>query len=65
MVQQRAGAVDKLAIKLADPDLAVLLVGAGFTNPQKIRNATDRALLAVRGIGQAKLDKIRAKFPAV
>ena len=65
MVQQRAGAVDKLAIKLADPDLAVLLVGAGFTNPQKIRNATDRALLAVRGIGPAALEKIRAKFPAV
>ena len=56
-------AVHKLAVKLGDAELAALLVEAGFTNPRLIRDAVDRALLAVSGIGQAKLAQIRAVFP--
>ena len=55
--------VRKLAVKLGDTELAALLVEAGFINPRLIRDAANRALLAVPGIGQASLDKIRAVFP--
>ena len=55
--------VRKLAVKLDDAELAALLVEAGFINPRLIRDATDRALLAIPGIGQASLNKIRAVFP--
>ena len=54
---------DKLAFKLRDADLAALLAVAGFDNPAIIRNASDRELLAVRGIGPASVEKIRAVFP--
>ena len=55
--------MSKLAIKLGDAELAAKLEAAGFDNPRKIRDASDRELKAAEGIGQAALDKIRAKFP--
>ena len=51
-------AVDKLAIKLKDADLAQLLCDAGYTTPGAIRKASDKELLAVKGIGPAKLGKL-------
>ena len=58
-----AAAYSKLVVKLSDGALVALLVRGGFTNPRLIRNAEDEALLAISGIGQASLDKIRAVFP--
>ena len=55
--------VRKLAIKLRDADLAEKLAVAGFDNPAKIRNADDKDLRAIPGIGQASLDKIRGRLP--
>ena len=55
--------MNKLAIKLKDADLAAKLEAAGFDNPRKIRDATDKQLRAVEGIGQAALSKIREKLP--
>jgi len=54
---------NKLALKLKDVELAALLAEAGFTNPRKIRDATDKELRTVPGLGKSALDKIRAKFP--
>ncbi|GAG26468.1 unnamed protein product [marine sediment metagenome] len=39
------------------------LVAAGYTTPRKIKAATDEQLLALTGIGQAKLAAIRVKCP--
>jgi DNA integrity scanning protein DisA with diadenylate cyclase activity len=55
--------MSKLAIKLKDAELAALLEAAGFDNPRKIRDASDKDLKAVEGVGQAALSKIRGKFP--
>ena len=55
--------VQKLAIKLRDAELARKLAVAGFDNPAKIRNAEDKDLRAINGIGQASLDKIRGRLP--
>jgi hypothetical protein len=55
--------MNKLAIKLKDAELAGLLARGGFTNPRQIRDASDKELRAVPGLGAAALDKIRAKFP--
>ena len=56
-------AVGKLTVKLGDPALAALLVDAGFTNPRQIRDANDKDLRAVSGVGQAALAKIRERLP--
>lgn len=53
----------KLAAKLKDAELAAALVEAGFTNPRQIRDASDKDLRAVPGVGTAALAQIRAKFP--
>ena len=55
--------VRKLTVKLGDADLAQKLVIAGFDNPARIRNAEDKDLRAIPGIGQASLDKIRGRLP--
>ena len=54
--------MNKLAIKLKDPELAEKLQAAGFANPRQIRDATDKELLAVEGLGRATLEKVRSKF---
>ena len=53
----------KLAVKLGDPELASALIEAGLTNPRKIRDATDEDLEAIKGIGPATKNRVRAKFP--
>ena len=58
-----AAAYSKLVVKLSDTSLTALLVRVGFTNPRRIRNATDQDLLDISGIGQSKLEQIRAVFP--
>ena len=55
--------MSKLAIKLKDPALAEKLQAAGFTNPSQIREASDKELKAINGIGSATLRDIRAKLP--
>ena len=55
--------MSKLAILLQDEELAAKLTEAGFTNPRQIRDALDRELLAIPGLGQATLAKVREKFP--
>ena len=55
--------MSKLAVKLQDAELAAALTEAGFDNPRKIRNAKDKDLRAVPGLGTAAVGKIRAKFP--
>ena len=59
----RGGSMNKLAVKLKDAELAAVLVEAGFTNPRQIRDASDKDLRAVPGVGTAALAKIRGKFP--
>ena len=55
--------MSKLAILLQDEELAAKLTEAGYTNPRKIRNASDKDLRAIPGLGQATLAKVREKFP--
>ena len=55
--------VAKLAIKLGDGALAEALVKAGFDNPAKIRQASNKELEAVPGIGKAKREAIRQRLP--
>ena len=55
--------MSKLAIKLGDAELAALLEAAGLNTPRKIRDASDKDLTSVKGIGPAGLDKIREKLP--
>ena len=52
----------KLRGVVSDDDVGEL-VKAGFDTPRKIKAATDDDLKKVRGIGQAKLDKIRGRMP--
>ena len=59
----QAAATQKLAVKLGDPELAALLVDAGFDNPAKIRAAEDADLEAVNGIGKSSVAKLRKKLP--
>jgi len=61
--RQPKGAERKLTAKLGDADLAAALVAAGFANPAQIRDASDKELEAVPGIGKVKRGQIRAKFP--
>ena len=39
------------------------LIDAGYTTPGKIRDATDKALQAIPGLGQAQLQAIREVLP--
>ena len=54
--------MSKLAIKLRDAELAEKLEKAGYRNPRQIRDATDEELLAVPGVGKAKLKQARKAF---
>lgn len=42
-----------------DEDVTRLLADAGYDSPQAIREASDEDLLAIKGIGKAKLQEIR------
>ncbi len=53
--------MDKLAVKLKDAGLAGQLIAAGFTNPRKIRDATNKELKAA--VGSSSFGKVRSKFP--
>jgi len=55
--------MSKLAVKLQDAELAAALTEAGFDNPRKIRDAKDKDLRAVPGLGTAAIRKIRERFP--
>jgi hypothetical protein len=46
------------------PMAAKALQEAGFDTPAKLREATDEALLAVKGVGQKVVEIIRAYFAA-
>jgi hypothetical protein len=53
---------EKLAKLLGDAELADALVKAGLRNPALIRQATDKELEAVPGIGKATRQALRLKF---
>jgi len=54
----------KLQLKLGiDAEVAQALVRVGLGKPNLIRNATDKMLEAVPGIGKATLERIRARVP--
>ena len=55
----------KLGHVLQDNDAAAALVEIGIDTPRKVKAATDTALRKARGVGQAKLDKIRQRCPKV
>jgi hypothetical protein len=55
--------MNKLAVKLRDVELAAKLTEAGYDNPRKIRDASDKDLRAIPGLGAAALGKIRGRFP--
>ena len=55
--------MSKLAVKLQDAELAAALTEAGFDNPRKIRDASDKDLKAIPGLGDVAVRKIRAKLP--
>ena len=55
--------MNKLAVKLQDAELAAALTEAGFDNPRKIRDASDKDLKAIPGLGDVAVRKIRAKLP--
>ena len=54
--------MSKLAIKLKDKALAERLIEAGFTSPAAIREASDKDLREIDGVGPVTLKAIRAKF---
>ena len=50
----------KLEMKFnLDPEIAEALFAAGFTGTTKVRQALDAELLAIKGIGQATVNKLR------
>ena len=59
--------MDARAFKLTrlglEEPVAMALVEAGLDSPAKIRAAKNKDLEAVKGIGEATRDKIRARFP--
>ena len=55
----------KLGHVLQDNDAAAALVEIGIDTPAKVKKATDTALRKARGVGQAKLDKIRKRCPKI
>jgi hypothetical protein len=58
---------DASVFAVADVDGKALqaLHDAGYTTLDAVRNASDEELLAVRGIGQTTLERIRAGTPTV
>ena len=52
----------KLGRKLGDRELARALVEAGFSNPAKVRKASNKELEGVPGVGKAKREAIRKRF---
>lgn len=46
-------------------DLTALLAEAGYETPAAVQSATDEELLAINGIGSARLATIRAALPHV
>jgi len=54
--------VQKLS-HFVDKDVAEALVAAGLDTPRKIKAVDDKAIEAIKGIGKAKKDKIRERFP--
>lgn len=56
-------AIERLARKLGDRELAEKLVAAGLDVPGKIKDAKDGDIKAVPGIGPAGLKSIRKVFP--
>ena len=53
----------KLAILLDDKELAARLVEAGFSNPARIKAASNKELEAIEGIGKAAVHRIRQRYP--
>jgi len=62
-INAQAAAVQKLAMRIGDPELAALLVKAGFDCPAKVRAASDKDLEAVKGIGKGSVRNLRKKLP--
>ena len=54
--------IAKMSHRISEAD-ATLLVEAGFRTPRQIKAATDETLLAVSGLGEATLARIRAQYP--
>ena len=54
--------IDKLNHKLGDRELARKLVAAGYTTPRDIKAASNQALKAVQGIGDATVAVIRQRI---
>lgn len=46
-----------------DAKIIERLVGAGYTTPGKIKDATNGQLKAIPGVGQAQVDAIREVLP--
>jgi hypothetical protein len=55
------GRQQKLAVKLKDADLAEKLAEAGLDSPQKIRQASDKAVEAA--VGKSGKGTVRKKYP--
>lgn len=51
----------KLAVKLQDADLAEKLAKVGLDSPQKIRQASDKAVEAA--VGKSDKSTVRERFP--
>ena len=52
----------KLEVKFKlDPEIAEALYAAGFTGTTKVRKASSSQLLAVKGVGQATVDKLQRR----
>jgi len=57
--------ITRLAVHLEDEALAETLVKAGFVLSKQIKAATDKELLAIPGIGEATVRRIRERLPHV
>ena len=57
--------IKKLCILGVDQQHAIKLVHARLDTPARIKSATDQEILALPGIGEAALAKIREKFPQI
>jgi len=66
-VLEEEGLFDLFIAEFDDlPDYAVgVLVRAGYLTRSMLANASDRELLAVRGIGAATVAKVRAAIPPI
>lgn len=59
LVPASAGASSDYPLTPLDQDVADALVSAGYETIDKVREASDEDLLAVKGIGKTKLKEIR------